>query len=384
MNSPSSGQPAQPPGGWPDPRSLYLHVPFCRHRCGYCNFSVVAGRDELADRFLDAVDYELAQLSHPLVQTVFVGGGTPTHLSQAQLGRLLRIVRNRVRLAEDWEWSVEANPEDIDQESIDLLADNGVNRISLGVQSFHSSKLQALERGHGGQAAVEAIQTAAKQIANLAVDLIFGAPTESLDIWCGDLEKALSLPITHLSTYALTYEKGTSFWNRKHHGELKSASETLEIAMYNHARQAAANAGLEHYEISNFAVASSRCRHNLAYWQGRGWYAVGPGAASFVNGFRIVNHRSPTTYLKRIGRRQSPVAESEPIGVEQYARERAAFGIRLLEGLDLDELAAETGIDLRRLYREVLANAVRHELIDQTAGRATLTEKGILLADSVA
>ena len=344
----------------------------------------MAGREDLIGRYLAAIDRELAALDHPLIETVFIGGGTPTHLPPAQLERLLEITRERLAIAPAAEWSVEANPEDITGEKLQLLRQFGVSRISLGVQSFHADKLRVLERSHSGRSAAETIEQTAATIRNVSIDLIFAAPGETPATWQADLERALTLPIRHLSTYALTIEKGTPFWSRHRRGELTPAGEPAELEMYDLARRMTAEDGMRQYEISSFARPGAQCRHNLAYWQGRGWYAVGPGAARFVGGRREVNHRSTTSYLRRVESGQSPVAESETIDAVQYARERAAFGIRMLDGIDLEQLRRETGVDLRRLCGEAISAGRRSGLLSEAGTRLRLTERGIHFADSVA
>jgi oxygen-independent coproporphyrinogen III oxidase len=385
--SPIDGSPTDdsPPGGWQTPRSAYLHVPFCRHRCGYCNFSVLAGRDDLADDFLRAIDCELSSLDSPkTIDTLFIGGGTPTHLTLSQLSHLFNSIDRWLPRSTHAETSVEANPEDIEPETLRLLADRGVNRISLGVQSFESGKLQQLQRGHSGEAAQRAVQSCAEVIGNVSLDLIFGSPGETIDNWRRDLATALSLPIRHLSTYALTFEKGTQFWTERLRGNLREACEDDELTMYQDAMQCASEAGLKHYEISSFARDGFRCRHNLAYWEGKGWFAFGPGAANFVDGFREVNHRSTTTYLKKIQEGHSPVAQREAISVSQYACERAAFGIRMIEGVDLDTIARESGVDVLALRHRELDQCQRNGLICVEGSHYRLTPRGILMADSVA
>ena len=372
-------------GGWPVPTSAYLHVPFCRHRCGYCNFSVIAGRDELAEDFLDAIDRELSRVTATLpMQTVFIGGGTPTHLSLSQIDRLFDSLDRWLPRAPGAETSVEANPEDITHDKLALLARRGVNRISLGIQSFDAGKLQVLQRTHSRESAQAAIEQAAETIGNVSIDLIFSAPNESLASWCNDLQIALSLPISHLSTYALTFEKGTSFWSQRLRGRLQGAGEEEELAMYQAAIQKAGEARLKHYEISSFARDGYRCRHNLAYWQGRGWFAAGPGAARFVEGRREVNHRSTTTYLKRIQADQSPTEESELITREQWACERAAFGVRMIDGVDLRAIAEETGIDVELLRERELTRCRELGLLEGSSHFYRLTPQGILMADTVA
>ncbi|KAA1257848.1 Oxygen-independent coproporphyrinogen-III oxidase-like protein [Rubripirellula obstinata] len=376
--------PATPTDGWPVPKSAYIHVPFCRHRCGYCNFSVVAQRDDLIERYVQAIDLELQTLDRPAIETLFIGGGTPTHLPPPVLDRFLNQVGQRFDLNQLVEFSVEANPEDIDPTTLNVLSDHGVNRISLGVQSFHQSKLNILQRGHDEAIAVNAIEMSAERIGNVSIDLIFAAPGETIEQWTEDLRLALSLPIDHLSTYALTFEKGTSFWNRLRQGELKELGDDVEVEMYQTARAMSQTVGLSHYEISNFARPDRQCLHNRAYWDGRGWYAAGPGAANFCDGYRNVNHRSTTTYLKKVESGVSPISESERITVQQYARERFAFGVRMIEGVDVDQLSRESGIDLRELCGADLAKMVSDGLISDVAERVTLTERGILFADGVA
>jgi len=374
-----------PPGGWPVPRSAYVHVPFCRHRCGYCNFSVIAGRDDLADDFLVAIEHELSLLQSPRsVDTLFIGGGTPTHLSMSQLERLFDSIDRWLPRTSECETSIEANPEDICAEKLSLLAERHVNRVSLGVQSFRRDKLTVLQRSHDRESASNAIRLCAEAIGNVSVDLIFAAPGETPSQWHDDLLHALSLPIDHLSTYALTFEKGTSFWNQRLKGILHHADEEDELAMYLDAIRSADGGGLTHYEISNFARDGRRCRHNLAYWEGRGWFAFGPGAASFVNGYRNVNHRSTTTYLRKMAGGQSAVAQSEPISMEQYASERAAFGVRLIDGIDLQLIRDETGVDVAALRAQGLTRCHELGLIEYDKGICRLTRHGTVMADSVA
>ncbi|MCA9137138.1 MAG: radical SAM family heme chaperone HemW [Planctomycetales bacterium] len=371
------------------PRSAYVHVPFCRHRCGYCNFSVIADRDDLIRRFLIAIDTELQFIGRhaqtiPPLDTLFVGGGTPTHLPTDSLERFLSILCNRVDLQPDAEWSMEANPEDITDEKLALLADYGVNRLSLGIQSFNDRKLRTLDRSHSGEYAEATIRRAAQVIPNVSIDLIFAAPGESPADWHRDIRTAASLPIKHVSTYALTFEKGTSFWSRRNRGTLTTVDESDELAMYDDARNVFSEAGLAHYEISNFARSGFRCRHNLCYWSGDGWYAAGPGAAAFVDGQRVVNHRSTTTYLKRIENGESPIAESEKISDEQAARESAAFGVRLIDGIDLALLAGRTGIPIESLCAVELDQLLEQGLIERVEHRIKLTDRGIHFADTVA
>lgn len=381
----SSAPRANDPVCWPVPRAAYVHVPFCRHRCGYCNFSVIAGRDEdYAELFLQALSLELAQMGVARqVETLFIGGGTPTHLSTDWLARLLKIIRNWFPLADRGEFTIEANPRDISLEKLTLLKEHGVNRLSLGVQSFQQPKLVRLERDHDRRLACCAVELAASFIGNISIDLIFAAPEETLAQWQEDLEQATRLPITHFSTYCLTYEKGTQFWNRLQQNVQMRADEETELAMYLTAIDQAREHGFGHYEISNFARPGFQCRHNQFYWDGLGWYAAGPGAARFVDGYREVNHRSPTTYIKRLLANASAVCESDLLTRETWARERLAFGLRQLAGVDLQHLSQATGWDVAQHCGELLEHFCNQGWLAKQGNCVKLTAQGIVISDSI-
>ncbi|QDS87912.1 Oxygen-independent coproporphyrinogen-III oxidase-like protein [Rosistilla ulvae] len=365
------------------PRSAYVHVPFCQHRCGYCNFSVLAGRDDLVDAYLDALEAELNRLVEPrTVDTLFIGGGTPTHFDSPALTRFLRLVGHWFPLSGGaTEFSVEANPNDITQSKLDLLKQFGVDRISLGVQSFNANKLSTLERSHSPDEARRAIQLSAETIGNVSIDLIFATPGETPDVWRADLCDAVAMPLSHLSTYGLTFEKGTQFWNRLQKATIATVIEEDQLQMFRDAIAIPKAAGFEHYEVSNHAMPGRRCQHNMAYWRGVGWYAAGPGAASFVDGRREVNHRSTTTYIKRLLRGESPIAESETLTQEQLIRERVAFGLRMLAGIDLCEVGPLAVVDA--LLGKKFQMLIEIGMLARTGDRIGLTADGLFVSDSV-
>ena len=367
-----------------NPRAAYVHVPFCRHRCGYCNFTLVAGRDDLVDDYLRAIELELRSLQQPReVDTLFFGGGTPTHLSLEALARLLESVRAWFPLAEGGEFSVEANPADLSDEKIGLLAAAGVNRISLGGQSFDAGKLTLLERDHDAAQLRRACELAKRRIPSVSLDLIFGTPGETLDTWRGDLAAAVALGPEHVSTYGLTFERGTPFWSRLLTGELERLDEETERAMYALAIEVLSSAGLEHYEVSNFARAGHRCRHNEVYWSGEEYFAVGPGAARYVDGRRETNHRSTITWLSRVLAGTSPVAESETLEPEDRAREHLVFALRRMEGIERGEFAERTGFDVDALVGEPLKRFVALGLLEDDGRRVKLSREGLFVSDSI-
>jgi oxygen-independent coproporphyrinogen-3 oxidase len=365
-------------------RAAYVHVPFCAHRCGYCNFTLLAGRDDLVDRYLEAIAVELAGQGSPReVDTLFIGGGTPTHLPLDRLDRLFEIVGHWFPLAPGYEFSVEANPIDIGRPLVDLLADRGVNRISLGGQSFDPAKLEMLERDHSPAMLRRAVELSQRRIGSVSLDLIFGTPGESLQAWQHDLQEALALAPDHLSTYGLTFERGTSFWSRLEHGQLARPDEETERSMYSAAIDALTGAGFEHYEVSNFARPGHRCRHNEAYWSGAGYYAAGPGAARYIEGRREMNHRSTTTWLKRVLAGESPLAESECLAPEDRAREALVFGLRRLAGVDRASFQRATGYEIDALVGPKLADLVRLGLFADDRHVVRLTRAGLFVSDSI-
>jgi oxygen-independent coproporphyrinogen-3 oxidase len=366
------------------PKAAYIHVPFCRHRCGYCNFALVAGREDLVGDYLRAIEIELAQLETPReVATLYWGGGTPTFLSRDQLRQLAATVLRWHPLAKGYEFTVEANPADVDEPMIGMLAALGVTRLSLGGQSFHADKLRLLERDHDAANIARVVKLARGAGLAVALDLIFATPGETLDGWAADLEAAIELRPQHLSTYGLTFERGTDYWSRRGRGELVAVDEELEREMYALAIDRLTAAGFEHYEVSNFAQPGERSRHNETYWSGEGYYAAGPGAARYVDGIRKTNHRSVTTYLQRVLAGELPVAEREQLDDEARARELLVFGLRRMEGVDRRDFAERTGVGIDELAADPLKKFINLGLLTDDGKRVRLTREGLFVSDAI-
>jgi len=371
---------------WLRPRAAYVHVPFCAHKCGYCDFASLAGADHLAERYLDALALETAaRLGEPReVDTIFIGGGTPTRLDARGLARLSAMIREWLPLAEGGEWTVEANPGTLDPEKADVLAAAGVNRISLGAQSFQPRLLTALERNHAPEEVGRAVEIVRDRFPRWSLDLIFGVPGSTTADWRADLEATLALGPSHLSCYGLVYEKGTSLWKQLQKGEVDPVVEEVEREMYELVMDRLEGEGLSLYEISNYARPGHESRHNLVYWANDAYWGLGLGAAEYVDGVRTVNTRDMAAYLKRIEAGEPATGPRERLEPEERARETAMLMLRRTQvGLDRDDFRLRTGFDLDALLGPVVVRFVGEGLLEDDGRRVRLTREGRFLADRV-
>jgi oxygen-independent coproporphyrinogen-3 oxidase len=374
---------AKPPWLWP--RAAYVHVPFCAYHCGYCDFAVVAGRDDRIDDYLAALSAELSTLGTPApVRTLFLGGGTPTHLSAAQLERLLTLLSRWLPLSEsDAEFSVEANPDTLTADKVAVLADRGVTRVSLGAQSFHPHLLRTLDRAHEPAEIPRAVEAVRRRIGQVSLDLIFGVPGQTADEWSDDLRRALSLEPDHVSTYGLTYEKGTPLWKRRSRGELVALGEDAELNLYVTAIDTLIAAGFEHYEISNFARPGRRCRHNETYWANEAYFGFGVGAARYVRGRREINTRDLAAYIRKATAGEPCTFQSEELAPPERAKETMAVQLRRCDGIDRAAFRTQTGYELDAVAGPRLAALVGQGLLDDDGRRVCLTRRGKYVADGI-
>ncbi|GGD39371.1 coproporphyrinogen III oxidase [Microbacterium faecale] len=369
---------------------VYLHVPFCRVRCGYCDFNTYtstelrgARQDQYADTLLDEVALARDVLADAgparPARTVFFGGGTPTLLPAGDLARMLDGVRDAFGVHDDAEITVEANPDTVTAEVVDRLAVAGVTRMSVGMQSAVPHVLAALDRTHDRENVGTAVELARGAGLEVSVDLIYGAPGETLDDWRESVETALSHRPDHISAYALIVEEGTKLHRQIARGDVVAPDDDLQADMYELADDAFQAAGLEWYEVSNWSTSvGKRSRHNLAYWRGTDWWGFGPGAHSHVAGVRWWNVKHPAAYAQRLASGSSPAAGRETLDDGQRALERVLLQTRIREGMPTAELAAAA--------RPAVAGLVADGLVDGRAaigGRVVLTRRGRLLADAV-
>ncbi|WP_279071739.1 radical SAM family heme chaperone HemW [Microbacterium lacticum] len=392
------GDPAPLDGALPDDIAIdaqrdfgvYLHVPFCRVRCGYCDFNTYTAtelRGARQDAYADEVLREIALSQDALAargalrpaQTVFFGGGTPTLLPGGDLARMLGGIRDTFALAPDAEVTVEANPDTVTPELAEELAAAGVTRLSIGMQSAVPHVLAALDRTHDPANVATAVAAARRAGLDVSVDLIYGAPGESLADWETSVHTAIALAPDHVSAYALIIEEGTQLHRQIRRGEVPAPDDDLQADMYELVDDLLGDGGFHWYEVSNWATAPAhRSRHNLAYWRGADWWGYGPGAHSHVDGLRWWNVKHPAAYAQRLAAGQSPAAARERPDAAARRLEDVLLRSRISDGLAVSELEGEG--------RHAVASLIADGLIDGAAavrGRVVLTRRGRLLADAV-
>ncbi len=367
---------------------VYVHVPFCASRCGYCDFNTYTPNEGVtSEGYVDTVLSELALARRVLgdappsrVDTVFFGGGTPTLLPPASLGRILAAIDDAWGLAGDAEVTTEANPESVSPASLAQLRAAGFTRISLGMQSTAPHVLAVLDRRHTpGRAVAAAAEARAAGFDHLNLDLIYGTPGETAADFANSVAAALDAGVDHVSAYALIVEEGTRLAARIRRGELPYPDDDVAADRYLAADYALSEAGLAWYEVSNWAVSgAARSRHNLLYWTGGDWWGLGPGAHSHVGGVRWWNVKHPQAYSGRLSEGRSPGYAREILGPDERRLEEVMLRLRLAEGLPLDRLDRSGRAAARRAREDGLLDGPGYE-----AGRAILTLRGRLLADAV-
>lgn len=377
------------------PFGAYLHVPFCRVRCGYCDFNtytpgelgsaasvpdfLAAVHDEI-DLAARVLDTEPGRSSVPRLETVFVGGGTPTMLPADDLARLIERLGQAFGLADGAEVTTEANPDSVSPESLHRLAEGGITRVSFGMQSAVPHVLATLDRTHDPENVPRAVGWARDAGLQVSLDLIYGTPGESLADWRRSLESALDCQPDHVSAYALIVEEGTRLAVQVRRGELPAPDPDDAADKYELAEELLTAHGLRWYEVSNWATAeNTRCRHNIGYWNGANWWGFGPGAHSHVGGVRWWNVKHPRAYAGRLSSGTTPAAAREILTDDQAYDELVLLGVRLADGLPV--------ADLRPEGRTAVAGLISDGLVDPAAAlreqRLVLTMRGRLLADAV-
>jgi putative oxygen-independent coproporphyrinogen III oxidase len=360
-----------------DRAGLYVHIPFCLTRCGYCDFNTYAGLDHLSGRYVDALIAEAelcaAEWDGVPFASLFLGGGTPTTLPVPAIGRLAGGFAEIFGFDPLSEVTAEANPDTVDERYLSDLRQAGVNRLSIGVQSFDPLVLAALERIHSAESARAAYRAARRAgFEDVSLDLIYGANGESPESWRRTLAEAIELGPDHLSAYALTIEPPTPLGRKVAAGLFAPPDPDLQAEMYEMAWAMLAEAGYEHYEISNWARPGHRSAHNMGYWEGRRYLGLGAGAHSYRDGKRWWNVRPPQQYLEEVEAGRRPVGGSEALGQAEREMERLLLGLRVADGVPAEWIDAERA-----------ATYVAEGLAERRNGRVALTDRGMFLANDI-
>jgi oxygen-independent coproporphyrinogen-3 oxidase len=367
-------------------RGAYFHVPFCRHKCHYCDFYSFVDTESRELAYVERLEEELQDALEFLtvpIETVFVGGGTPTMLGADLLGRMLSSIRRILPISSNAEWSVEANPETVNEAVADALAQSGVRRVSLGAQSFNPKLLKALERDHDPASVERAVGLLRRAgIPQVNLDLIFAIPGSTIADWEAELLRALSIGPDHLSAYGLVYEPNTPLTVKLRKGAVTRLPEDEEAEQYEFVVEKLAKSGYERYEISNWSLPGMACRHNILYWENADWWAFGPSAAAHGNGVRWRNIPRLATWLEN--RPSAPVEDIECLGADANAGESFMLGLRLMKGMPLErvEMLLSCGENAPRRRRSI-ETFTRDGLLEQVDGHLRLSARGFMIADTV-
>jgi oxygen-independent coproporphyrinogen-3 oxidase len=361
-------------------RSLYIHVPFCRVKCAYCGFYSAPLEEGSALRYVTALRKEIQRRVRGDLETVFIGGGTPSVLPAGSISDIMRCIGEHAHIAGGAEVSVEANPESLSRGFTDELIDAGVTRLSVGVQSFDDGLLGLLGRPHTSRQALDALGGVRLSGLDLSMDLMYSIPGQTSHGWARTLDMALDLGPSHISAYELMIEPGTALMEGVRAGELRLPTEGEALDMYNEARAALTSAGYEHYEVSNYSLPGKRSRHNMNYWRRGEYLGLGPGAVSFSGGIRTRNLPDAAGYCDALEQGGMPPSELETPTSREASREYLMLGLRTVEGVGLQEASGFHG-----LVRLSGAAAVFLDsgMMASGGGRLWLTEKGMPLMNTV-
>lgn len=363
---------------------IYIHIPYCKSRCIYCDFVSTSQGQERQLHYLRALEQEITQRcgrdDQPHARTIYIGGGTPSQLSPKAFERLMQIVRGHFAFSLDTEFTIEANPDDVTPEFVAMLQDSPVNRVSMGVQSLNDDILHFLSRRHTADQALEAVerlQTAG--YTNLSLDLIYGLPGQSLSMFCEDVQRILFTGAPHLSAYALQFEPGTALWAMRQRDEVEEADEEFSLQCYQSLIDQTLAAGLEHYEISNFARQGFRSQHNSSYWQGFPYLGFGAGAHSYDGQHtRLANTSNVQAYIQG-----ENITEEEHLSREELYDERVMLSLRTSEGLSLTRLAQDFGPDLQAHCLRQAQPHLAKGTLKQAGETLCLTRLGLFISDAI-
>ena len=370
-----------------DKISLYIHIPFCAQKCLYCDFPSFARKDHLRKAYIEALNKEIISLrekhNNLEINTIFIGGGTPSVLESDELECLLKEVA-KLNMAKDIEYSMECNPGNLTEEKLEVMKKYGVNRISMGLQAKQDNLLKGLGRIHNYKTFKENFLLAKKVgFNNINVDLMFGLPNQRLNEWEETLREIISLEPAHISAYSLIIEEGTAFYNLYENDKLKLPTEEEERKMYHLAKKFLEENGFNQYEISNYAKEGKECRHNLAYWNMDNWIGVGSASASYMDGKRIKNISSVEEYINSINEKGKAIEEIINNSKNDNMEEFMFMGLRKINGIDENEFKNRFSMNINNVYGEIINKYIDEGLLIRESGRIFLSEKGIEISNII-
>lgn len=364
---------------------IYIHIPYCKQACHYCDFHFSTNRkneQEMIQAICREVELQAAYLKDT-VETIYFGGGTPSLVSEEGLSSILRSIHDHFEVASDYELTLEANPDDLIASKLDALKGVGVNRLSIGIQTFNNEKLKQINRAHTKNEAIKSIQRAQSLgYDNLSIDLMYALPGESMEIWKSDLEIATQLGVPHISIYGLTIEDKTVFGHLSKKGLLQEVSEEIAADQYRYVINYLKDRGFDHYEVSNFGKPGYHSRHNHAYWKGQHYLGLGPGAHSYNGTSRQYNVKNNALYLKALESSHVPY-KLETLSKEQVCDEYLLTSLRTASGIDLNQLAEEYGYELVEKKGTVVEQLKNKNLVSIKGNKLALTDEGFLMTDEI-
>lgn len=372
-----------------EPKSVYLHIPFCSHKCHYCDFTAYVVDGQPVDRYIDALANEMRiatqETPPPEIETIFVGGGTPTILNPEQMKRFLYSIRTFFpNWSEQMEFTMEANPGTVTKELLQIMKAGGVNRLSFGAQTFDDDLLKGIGRIHDAEEIIKSFYLAREVgFSNISLDLMFGLPKQTVGDVEDALKRALQLAPEHFSCYSLKVEEGTLFHHLYERNQLPLADEEEELAMYQLIREVLPSHGYQQYEVSNFARPGKESKHNSTYWKNNRYYGLGAGAHGYIGTQRHANVRGITPYLESLEQNRLPIASIHEVSQEEEQENFMILGLRLMEGIERSEFQRRYGAAVEEVYKEEIEKLEQQEFIKVTENRIFLTERGLLYGNNV-
>ena len=382
--------------------SIYIHLPFCQIKCPYCDFNTYEKLENFIPDYVKSMNTEIHNWSHLLkthkITSVFFGGGTPSYIKESYIKNILDQLRSRFDINSNAEITLESNPVDLNIRKLTNLLEMGINRLSIGIQSFSDPLLTKLGRNHDKNTALRSIQnTLQAGFKNFNVDLMYGIPTQTVAQWQSSLETINRFKITHLSTYNLTFEKGTPFYSWRKQGKLNNLSDKKTEEMYLMQKEYLPQIGFEHYEISNWSKPNMKSKHNLRYWSGKEYLGIGAGAHSYLNNKRFSNIKSPKSYIENIRNFNyhssddlienmnniGIIYDQEILNNQDILFDRVMLGLRLIKGINHQEINKKFNINFAERFKKLISELEKLDLIEKNCNITKLTDKGILLSNEI-